>query len=298
MNRKHLFTFALTLFISIISSAQNENSKKNTGLKINEILFFSGLSYENQTYFPNSTYQNLTKGSHIIPQSMKQNMLSFMNPRTVTNSIGFLLTSDVNHLPKLNPKIRYGFNFCSSDLFQKNNYSFNQSRYDTLYSNKTGEPIYVDTTRHDLISMHYNLKKIQLDFSYTIQTNPTKRISFFTGIGISTGLSFAANTKIYYSSYRSSAFSYNQGNTETIYSYTTDENSVELSEKIKFKSSINATFYSPIGCNFRLGREDHFWNKLQLVYEMRPSLYIYQIPEIGFYHQANVQHNLGIKYSF
>jgi hypothetical protein len=63
------------------------------------------------------------------------------------------------------------------------------------------------------------------------------------------------------------------------------------------KNSVTGSVYAPLGVSLRLGKKREFWKRLQVYYELRPSVDYYNIPEIKSVTSGNVNQMLGLKIS-
>jgi len=143
--------------------------------------------------------------------------------------------------------------------------------------------------------MKYSSEKLRLDVALIFRTRPEARVSMFTGFGVNSGVSLMAWTEITKEI---------DARTETDNSFVATSSSGTYimansfkSEKFTNQSDFDLFAYVPIGVDMRFGRKNNFWRSLHLLFELRPGINYYSIPELGDNARGCIQIGLGIRSS-
>ena len=195
-----------------------------------------------------------------------------------------------------NPLLRVGISYISGTTLTGGLFDEVRKPYDTLTSSQTGQTVYIDSINTKNYSMSYTSEQLRLDGSLIFRTNPESRWSIFTGMGITAGVSFNANTNIYYNSNGKAEARYANGNSFSSYGYSSSANI--KTEKFRNKTNIGLSIYIPLGIDFRIGKKREFWKRTHLFYELRPGINVTSIPELRPITTASVQHGLGLRVSW
>lgn len=102
---------------------------------------------------------------------------------------------------KKNPLLRLGLTYYTGTNMSNSLFKETRMRYDTLTSSQTGQSIYIDSVYRKAYGMNYYSDQIRFDGSLIYRTNPDARWTFYTGIGITAGLSIKSGTEVYYNPY-------------------------------------------------------------------------------------------------
>lgn len=217
------------------------------------------------------------------------------NGITSSGRISFMLGFDFNknedNSKGLSPQLRIGLTYTNGIALYSSFSKDERFPYDTLTSSRTGNQTFVDSVSYDSYDMNYHSDNIMLDVSLLFKTNPEARWSFYSGIGLMGGMAINATTTIYH--YEDS-YIQNQGNNYYHGSYL-DDNYTDEFETIRNDNSFLVSGYIPMGVDFRLGNKRELWKRTHLFFELRPSLNVNYIPEIGTLTQGSVHHGIGIR---
>jgi hypothetical protein len=156
--------------------------------------------------------------------------------------------------------------------------------YDTLTSSQTGQQIFIDSSYNRSYDMNYSTQQLRLDGAIIFRMFPEKRWSLHTGLGASVGMSYRSTTTLQYSAYSSVP----GGNG---YSYTGEESN----ETFTNKNSMAASLYVPFGIDFGLGKKRAFWMPFHLYTEIRPTLNLNSIHELGTSFSTGMSSALGLR---
>lgn len=182
--------------------------------------------------------------------------------------------------------LRVGFSYGYNQSLYYNLTKSDRTTIDTLVSIQTGEEFYIDSVSSETISMDYSSHVFMLDASLVFKTDADARWSLYGGVGISLGLNLNPRVDVYYNNFE--AFESPQNNPSNIISGTFS------SEQFSTKSGIMAGVYLPGGVDFRLG-DRPFWYRTHLIYELRPSLLVSDIPELKTYAQLGFVQSFALR---
>ena len=143
--------------------------------------------------------------------------------------------------------------------------------------------------------MNYDYQQIRLDASLIYSTNKEARFSFFSGGGVTLGVSLSSQTNIAYHQY-TRVFSVN--NDDVRHNEFKDENNINETESFRNKANLGIAAYIPLGVDFTLGKKREIWKRTHLFYELRVGINFTKISELRSYTQAFTQNSLGLKVSF
>jgi hypothetical protein len=163
--------------------------------------------------------------------------------------------------------------------------------YDTLTSSLTGEQTFIDSVSSQSYFMNHSSRQIRLDAALIFRTDASARWSLFAGIGASLGVNYNATTYISY--YMNNYINGQDGN---YYGYS--NNGSEKTESFTTKNYLTTTAFIPMGVDFRIGKNQAFWKRLHLYYEIKPSISMTQIPALRTITTVNMTQALGLKVSF
>lgn len=292
-------TIASLFLITLASTvaAQNAPAKSQSRLNINELNIQLGF------FRQNNLDANLANFKKLAPESV----LLINNFSGYKTSSGFVSTGNTmfsvllgvqfldknKNTYKANPILRIGISYFTGAQLSGNVFSEEKKTYDTLRSSTTSETFYIDSTRTKEYGMNYSSQQLRLDASLLFSTNPAARWKFYSGIGITTGLSFNARTNIYYRESESKEMR-NANESNFGYGYSSYGSSVTTFETIRNKSNFGMSAYIPLGVDFRIGRRE-FWKRTHLFYEFRPSINYVSIPELQSMVNAHLVQGLGFK---
>ena len=192
---------------------------------------------------------------------------------------------------RTNPELRLGVSYYSGVGLNYELMKMDSKRYDTLISSQTGQTTYLDSDITRSYNMNYSSKQLRIDASLILRSEPWKRLTIFTGTGITAGMSFSANTDIYYIE------------TDDIISrdsVNTSRNGAGgsfIRETFKNKNNFGFSAFIPAGIDFRIGKKREFLKRMHIYFEARPSVNIISIPELRTYAYTSIPLLLGLKLS-
>lgn len=286
MKKSNLGLVILSLVIFSNSNAQ----EKTPRVRISEFHLQAGFQYYPAENTSLEDFQKLAPNSILLKEDLpSHNSIGYYNGRGNFSSVQLGLTFK-NHP---NALLRVGIsNMGVSGLqnrFEKQTYF----PYDTLTSSLTGEQTFIDSVSSQSYFMNHSSRQIRLDAALIFRTDASARWSLFAGIGASLGVNYNATTYISY--YRNNYIN-NQNGNDHYYSYS--NNGSEKTESFTAKNYLTTTAYVPMGVDFRIGKNQAFWKRLHLYYEIKPSISMTQIPALRTITTVNMTQALGLKVSF
>jgi len=289
MKRKILLSFTLTilLFTSIFAQEEPKNSIENL-----QVIFGGNTNY--------SSFSTLDDFNSLAPNSLllNQNLDSYTKPNShnyTSNSMLAVLVGIKLKNTKTNQRLRVGFNYLTGNGLSSAYYLYTKGRYDTLTSTKTGAEIYLDSSNSKYYNFNYTYQQIRLDASYLFSTDKEARFSWYTGVGLSMGVSLSSQTNIHYSEYTRI---YSVDNDDVRYNEFPDNENTSKSESFRNKTNFGVAGYMPLGVDFTIGKKREFWKRTHLFYEVRLGVNLTKIPELRSFTYALVQNGLGLKVTF
>ncbi|HPS71756.1 MAG TPA: hypothetical protein PLM70_05855 [Bacteroidales bacterium] len=297
--RKSIFLFVF-LTVSLISFGQQTNNNVIKGFRINEYSIQTGLfggssSSSSLSDFnilaPNSVLLN----SNIIPDLQSYSPYSYHSGPNSSFSalLGFQFSDKQKTKYNKYMQLRVGITYTHNSIISGGMYNTERIRFDTLTSSQTGNTTYLDSVVTKSLDMNYSSEQLRLDGALIFRTNPDARWSLYSGIGITAGFSFNSKTTIVYgTNYRIE----NQDSDDNM----TYMNCFDGDSKIELftnKNNFGFSAYIPLGINLKLGKNTEFWKKVNLFYEIRPSIGVTSIPELRTVVNTSVQQGIGFKIS-
>ena len=284
--------------------------KLNLGLAILGVVIFSNSNAQEKTprvrisefhlqtgfqYYPAETtsledFRKLAPNSILLKEDLPSyNSFGYYNGRGNFSSVQLGLTFK-NHP---NALLRVGLSNMGVSGLQ-NSYSKQEYfPYDTLTSSLTGEQTFIDSVSSQSYFMNHSSRQIRLDAALIFRTDASARWSLFAGIGASLGVNYNATT---YISYYTNNYINNQNGNSYYNGYS--NNGSEKTETFTTKNYLTTTAYIPMGVDFRIGKNQAFWKRLHLYYEIKPSISMTQIPALRTITTVNMTQALGLKVSF
>ncbi len=201
-----------------------------------------------------------------------------------------------NRETKFNPLLRIGLAYYAKSGMNSGLNKTERSTFDKFTSAQTGQTVLLDSVSIKTLYMNYASQQLRLDGSLIFRTDPQKRWSIYTGIGITAGISLNATTDIYSTkSERVESRLINQPIDEIGTYYGSNLDIVK--ESFRNKSNFGASAFIPIGIDHRLGKKRDIWKQLHIFAELRPGISINSIPELRTSASGSIQNTFGIKYS-
>ncbi|HBG70185.1 MAG: hypothetical protein A2W93_10635 [Bacteroidetes bacterium GWF2_43_63] len=288
---KNLIFSALMMFALTSVFAQSDSKPR---IRISDIMVQGGMQNFNNFSLDQSDFIKLAPGDPFLLTDFSDYTKSRSTGASsglfaVTIGLKFLDTEHDSY--RANPVLRLGiFNARTSPdgiFYSKDEYF----RYDTLTSSATNQQYFVDSVSTSHYEMHYSSEHLGLTASVQFSTNPEKRVSLYAGAGLIAAFSFNNTTEVAnyeYGSFVSDDIFYNSSGH---YSSDYDYKSIFYTNK----TTTLMSFGVPLGFDFRMGRSHYFWNQIHLVYEIRPSVTMTDIPELKTFTTTGLCSTLGFK---
>lgn len=186
-----------------------------------------------------------------------------------------------------NVRLRAGISFNSFELYAQYR-KVTIKPFDSIYPS-----IAIDSINQRDYSLGYNGKQIRADISFLWSSNQEKRrLSVYTGLGASGGISLLSTGFVSYNVYRDLQFrdkepmnAYNARTTETTF------------ETFKGVSSYGFSAYVPLGADLRLGKTRNFWKRAHIYYELKPMCSLLIIPGTKTFSNFGIQHGWGLRFT-
>ena len=293
------FLFLVLSSLLAYSAAFGQEANPETVKRIT----VSDISVQLGTFSGYNNYGNISDFRKLAPQSeilnndfadyLQFNNFRLLNNRMFSMMMGIKFSDKQKKSYKSNYQLRLGFSYSFGNNFMKELYAVERQAYDTLISQKTGQAYYIDSTTSHHYTMNYSSEELRFDASLIFKTKPEYRFTFHTGIGVSAGVSFNAQTYISYTKSASTDLSsnYNHFSYSSYYSGTYSEKH----EFIQNSDVFGVSTYIPLGVNFQIGKNREFWKQFHVFYELRPGINIVSVPELRTIVNANFQQGIGLK---
>lgn len=280
----------IILFSALALMLNNSNAQK---IKFSDVYLYG--------YSGNSTASPLNKSEiSFLNKGLDLPYLSNIKNNGSTNrsynGVGVMAGWNIanNKKSNLQHKLRAGVSFGNFGL--NYNGSWNKQTATTIDSvvlQSTGQSFPVDSIFSQYANVSHNAKMFNVDASYIVTLNPHRRLSFYTGVGASVGISLQNIISGHYNefSYSNSPFA----------NFSTYQNNNSNNHQFSSKTlpvATNIRAYIPLGLNFRLSNRSPFLKHFSLYGEMDLGLNIENMKginsNIGFYSAGNA----GLKVSF
>jgi hypothetical protein len=289
----------LLILSSLNGIAQEEKSKPIKKIKLKDIYVQQGLFLDWNKLGSINDFRTLAPQSVLLKAPLDEYMQAYgthtSGNTAFTFLTGFQLRNSDKSGYKINPYFRIGAMFYSNTSVSCFAVKEDKKTIDTLSSAQTGKTIYVDSLNTKSYNLNYTSSQLRIDASMLIRSNPEKRWSVYTGIGITAGLSMLAKTEIYYNEYKGTQTVDGSDGGILSYDYSFTENT--KTEKFKNKPSLGGAVYLPLGISFRLGNKRAFWKRTNIYYEFKPGMNITHIPNLKTQATACLLHGIGLRIS-
>lgn len=264
-------------------------------MTVGDIYLFSGNHF-------NTFNMELTDFISIAPQSaiLKEDFSKYKHNGIQNNSsLGYNLSMRLGldfrkrdgSGYRRNPQLQIGLSYMTNN---PGNYSMNyteKTRMDTLTSPAFHDVLYVDSIYFSYVNAEYHSENVLLDLMLIYRTDSDLRWSFYTGIGVSGGISLNSRTEIYRFDDAYSEFNY-MGS-----SFGYPRRFDSASESFKNDMNVLALFQIPVGVSLRVARNTKLWKDLNLFYEVTPAVRYLFIPEAGSFIGTGIKHGFGLKFN-
>jgi len=299
---KKLLLICLTIFqlsIPFAIFAQDEEEKTRTKLVVSGAYGMAGGSQQDDIILTRSMidklgYSGFVEGLQASPNNYSHNLNDFgvrmpYNREATHVNLGIELSPSGKSPNKFNASLRLGFQYTANNMMLSANY--NKSELlgrvvrDTLVYLGTKDTVvlYYDSTRTNNRNIRYTNDLIAFDASYIFRSNPNRTISFLGGIGFAPGIIFNSNSELMGYDYENSGNQYS---------------SVPISHRVRNKMGFSLNFYVPIGVSVRASKKHDFWKNIYLSAEIRPSMNIQSVSELGTNARVYTQNMAGIRAVF
>lgn len=295
---RKLFFLFIFASVSVLVFGQDQNPSVVKRFKINDYSVQAGIfggSPGNSTLAdfnllaPNSVLLN----SNLIPNPASYYPYYYQSyPNAMFSAmVGFQFSDKQKTKYNKNIQFRVGITYFNNSALSGGLYNSERVTFDTLTSSQTGAHIFIDSIITRGLNMNYSSEQLRLDGTLILRTNPDARWSLYSGIGITAGFSFNAKTTIKYITNYQIVHRDPNGYTEHKKSFS-GETEYEV---ITNKNNFGCSAYIPLGINLKLGHKTEFWKKVNLFYEIRPSVNVTYIPELGTRTNSFVHFGGGFK---
>lgn len=280
--RKLLFLF-IFVSISVLVFGQEQNSTVVKRFKINEYSIQTGLFGGSPAITTLADFNILAPNSVLLNSNLIPDPATYYpyyyqrGPNSMFSAmLGFQFSDKQKTKYNKNLQLRVGITYFHNSVLSGGLYNTERVTFDTLTSSQTGSLTYIDSLITKGLNMNYSSEQLRLDGALIFSTNPDARFSLYSGIGFTAGFSFNAKTTIRYSIDYQIVHRVPDGYTEHKNSFNGDSET----EVITNKNNFGFSAYIPLGINLKLGHKTEFWKKVNLFYEIRPSINITYIPEL------------------
>jgi hypothetical protein len=173
-----------------------------------------------------------------------------------------------------NVQLRAGLTYFTNNIFSYELFETEQIRYDTVGTGSS--TVYMDSLISTTYQFHHDWKQLNADVSLIFSIHPKAFISFGTGIGVSSGLTFDATTSIHF---MKSSNRLRTSESEPP-DYLWDENGESKSEKFKNENGVNCFIYVPVEVNINFRSKNHpFWRRVSFYSSVMPGLSLVTLPD-------------------
>jgi hypothetical protein len=296
------FVIALT---PVLVFAQENEGKNSNKLVLSGAYGMIGFSVKNQFIVTPELINKLGYSTHIegfysYAQYQKENQTNshnnfrfYKNPKqnsTIYNW-GIELSPKSSNNKRFNSKLRIGIQYCfNNESFQgffTKTELLGRTVKDTLVYLVSKDTLfmYKDSMRFSNRYIWYKNDMLAFDISYIIRSNPERTISFLAGLGFAPGLIFNSTTVISGSISESSGSGYSFEN-------------LDILNSTNNKLGYSFNFYIPLGFYVKLSKRKDFWKNIYLTSEVRPSMSIQMLSDIGTHTRFFSQNMVGIRAVF
>jgi len=310
----YLFVF---IFLTVSPSlfGQDKPSGSTKKFEIEDISFQNGFLLEQGTNPTTADFKSLAPQSVLLNGNFSGyksypaygsysghnsfNMNSLDSRFTMSPMASILLGIKINKKngeAKYNPLIRVGLAYYSKTGMMSGLYNSERTTFDKFTSAQSGQTVFLDSVSLKTLEMIYASQQLRFDGSMIFRTDPLKRWSIYTGIGLTLGMSFNAHTDIYSTKNDWVESRLINENIEENGPYRRNQENL-VKESFSNKSNFGASAFIPIGIDHRLGKKREFWKHLHVFLELRAGLSVNSIPELRTITTGSIQNTFGVKYS-
>lgn len=201
---------------------------------------------------------------------------------------GFAWRASKDNGAKVNKRLRIGLSYSQPVLISDSYFRSENMPYDTLRSTRTGEEFYLDSTYYSNLDLNYAVTNLSLNTSLLWTTDDNARVAFYGGVNLSLHLNFGARINVHRLDYSYLA-------NDAGYADYADFESKHGS--FGQPSSFGFGFSSPIGLDWRVGKQGKALNDVHLFSEVRPGISNSIIPGYELISQFRASVHLGLRFS-
>lgn len=295
--KKYILLFFCSFCLSN-AFAQIDSIEPLPTIIISDVAISTGWAAASLENFTLNDFRKLAPASILLNDAAgltSENNMNEFNNSMFSILVHLKFSDKKKGMMKLNPQVRAGVMFYGSGDHTNVFYKQQRTPVDTLASNSSSTVIYVDSVSDQRYYCTYSSHQIRLDLSVLFSTNGKSSWKLYGGLGMTLGSTLNNTTTVRYQNDHSLEFYFPSGqyySSQPSGSYTNDQ-----FESFVNKNSVVWSAYAPLGVSLRLGKKREFWKRLQVYYEMRPSLSYSNIPEIKSVTNGNVHQMLGLKIS-
>jgi opacity protein-like surface antigen len=234
----------------------------------------------------------LAPGSPLLAHDLADHQ--FMNERYHTGTPVFDVSIGI--LPfrtaeRMGPELRLGLTYAgamSNGAWLERTV---RTPYDTLTSSQTGQQIFVDSVERSTYWIDHSAERLGINASLIWRTQG--RWSLFGGVGVVGGVVMNSRTDV-----SKTVWTGVEGPMTNWYSaYGVP---AAFGRNSPLESYRNGTGWwcagqIPFGIDLQIARNNAFWNKMHLFYELRPQLLLQHLPELGTYSAFSLQSLIGVR---
>lgn len=252
-----------------------------------DVQILSGSSFSSYASNTLGDFQSLAPQSSILFSDLSEYETSMYSQLSGSNGFTMLLGLQLND--NKNQQLRIGLGYSNRSLANLSMGRWKTYAYDTLTSSQTGQEYYVDSVSTSGVYGSSSAEFISLEGSYIFRTNHEARWSLYGGFGVGFGVGVNRTVNLY--QYQYSYFEGPVNNEEG----TTGENEVEM---FRLGSAMNGQINFPMGVDFRIGKKREFWQRIHLMYELKPGMVFTSTPELGSTFGMFLSSNMGLRVTF
>jgi hypothetical protein len=293
--RSIFYCAALILGVSTALQGQEKNSHS---FQLTDFSISTGI----ESYFGQSATDNFlldeVGSSSLIPANFddyqRENYQYTSGSGSFEIMAGFAWRNSEEFGSKIHRRLRLGLSYSQPALLSTGYFLNQVSAFDTLTSGRTGNEFYIDSTFNSNLGINYNVSRIALNTAFLWTTDDNSRVSFYGGVNLSLAMNFSSRVNLSRHDY--SYLSYENG--VPVDSYSDNIRSLENgNESYRQNSSFGFGFSSPIGLDWRMGKQGKSLNDVHLFAEVRPGVSINSIPEYELISQFRNSLHLGLRFS-
>ena len=185
-------------------------------------------------------------------------------------------------------EIRIGVSQAPDRTTSSTFYLSKEAPYDTLVSSSTGNLYMVDTTFHSVYSIDYSYERLGADLCFLFRSRDLWHFSFHGGLGLQFGSSFNARTEVRHLTYTESdpeGLGFSRGRATE-------------GEVFRHGNTYWWAPYAVMGINWRMATSNAFWKNIHLFFDVRPMLFLEDVPAVGAFTDITSQPTFGIRTTF